>query len=78
MGTPAFCPSDDKHQHLINMATSLSKPMEELIVAASAQFDMETRFRLLASRGSVEKGLGIFCSEVFCGRKIQNVLCGEQ
>ncbi|MBF8274426.1 MAG: hypothetical protein HW380_3531 [Magnetococcales bacterium] len=57
MGTLTFRPSEQ--QHLISVATSLDKPMEERTAAASAQFDMETRFRLLASRGSVEKGLGI-------------------
>ncbi|MBF0435175.1 MAG: toxin-antitoxin system HicB family antitoxin [Magnetococcales bacterium] len=54
---------DDKHQRLKNLATqrqiSLNKLMEELSTVALAQSDMETRFRALVARGSIEKGLAI-------------------
>ena len=35
------------------------KLMEELSTVAIAQYDAETRFRVLAARGSVEEGLRI-------------------
>ena len=37
----------------------MNKLMEELSTVAIAQYDTETRFRVLASRGSVEEGLRI-------------------
>ena len=63
MGTLTIRLSDDKHQRLKALAKqrnmSLNKLMEEFSVVALTQFDMETRFRVLASRGSVKKGLAI-------------------
>ena len=38
---------------------SVNKLMEELSTIAIAQHDAETRFRALASRGSVEAGLRV-------------------
>ena len=63
MATLTIRLSDDKHQRLKDLAKqrhmSLNKLIEELSTVALAQFDMETRFRSLAARGSVEKGLTI-------------------
>ena len=53
--------SDEKHERLKQLAKSknisVNKLMEELATIALTEFDVETRFRLLASRGSVERGL---------------------
>ncbi len=40
-------------------AMSVNELMEELCTIAVTQHDAETRFRALAARGSVDKGLGI-------------------
>ena len=54
---------DDTHGRLKEIArqrrVSMNKLMEELSTVAIAQYDTETRFRVLASRGSVEEGLRI-------------------
>jgi predicted transcriptional regulator len=54
---------DDKHARLRQLAShreiSVNKLMEELATISIAEFDAETRFRALASRGSVKKGLAI-------------------
>ena len=54
---------DDTHGRLKEIARqrgmSMNKLMEELSTVAIAQYDAETRFRVLAARGSVEKGLRI-------------------
>ncbi len=54
---------DEKHERLKAMAklygVSLNKLFEELSTTALAEFDIETRFRVRASRGSFEKGLAI-------------------
>jgi hypothetical protein len=38
---------------------SINKLMEELSTQAIAEFDAETRFRAMAARGDVDKGLVI-------------------
>ncbi|MEM9293481.1 MAG: toxin-antitoxin system HicB family antitoxin [Acidobacteriota bacterium] len=57
---------DEKHERLKLMAKrqgiSLNKLFEELSTTALAEFDVETRFRVRAQRGSVEKGLAILDS----------------
>ena len=54
---------DDKHQRLKALAErrqiSVNKLMEELSTQAIAEFDAEVRFRAMAARGSVRKGLKI-------------------
>jgi len=54
---------DDKHQRLRELARrrsmSINKLMEELATISITEFDAETRFRALASRGSAKKGLAI-------------------
>ncbi|MBB87941.1 MAG: toxin-antitoxin system HicB family antitoxin [Xanthomonadales bacterium] len=54
---------DDKHLRLKALARrrhiSVNKLMEELSTQAIAEFDSETRFRAMAARGSVKKGLRI-------------------
>ena len=53
--------SDEKHERLKKLAKSknisVNKLMEELATIALTEFDTETRFKLLASLGSVERGL---------------------
>ena len=53
--------SDEKHQRLKELAAakniSVNKLIEELATIALTEFDAETRFKLRASRGSVERGL---------------------
>ena len=52
---------DAKHQRLKHLAKSrgisVHKLIEELSTVALAQHDAEMRFRLLAARGSAERGL---------------------
>ena len=54
---------DDKHNRLKALAEhkkiSLNKLIEEMSTQALAEFDTEVRFRALASRGDVKKGLDI-------------------
>lgn len=54
---------DDKHLRLKALAKrrkiSVNKLMEELSTQAIAEFDAETRFRAMAARGSVQKGLRV-------------------
>ena len=54
---------DDKHMRLKALAKrrhiSINKLMEELSTQAIAEFDAETRFRAMAAKGNVEKGLTI-------------------
>jgi predicted transcriptional regulator len=54
---------DDKHARLRELARrrsmSINKLMEELATISIAEFDAETRFRTLAARGSVKKGLAL-------------------
>lgn len=52
---------DDMHERLRQLARSrklsVNKLMEELSVAALAEFDAETRFRVRAARGNPEAAL---------------------
>jgi len=52
---------DAKHQRLKHLAKahgiSVNKLLEELSTVALAQHDTEMRFRVLAARGSAERGL---------------------
>jgi predicted transcriptional regulator len=52
---------DAKHQRLKHLAKahgiSVNKLIEELSTVALAQHDTEMRFRVLAARGSAERGL---------------------
>ncbi len=54
---------DDTHARLKELAKrrkiSVNKLMEELSGIALAEFDAETRFRLLAAQGSREMGLAL-------------------
>jgi predicted DNA-binding ribbon-helix-helix protein len=54
---------DDKHQRLRELAKSrnisVNKLLEELTSMALSEYDLETRFRLRASRGSREKALEV-------------------
>ena len=63
MSTLTFRLPDDKHLRLRKLAEhraiSVNKLMEELATISIAEFDAETRFRTLAARGSVKKGIAI-------------------
>ena len=54
---------DEKHQRLKELAKakniSVNKLMEELATMALAEYDLETRFKVRASRGSKEKALEV-------------------
>ena len=54
---------DDTHVWLKEIARqrgmSMNKLIEELSTVAIAQYDAETRFRVMAARGSVEEGLRV-------------------
>ncbi len=54
---------DDKHRRLKALARyrhmSVHKLMEELSTQALAEFDSEVRFRALAAKGDVERGLAL-------------------
>lgn len=54
---------EDKHARLRQLARhrdiSVNKLVEELATITIAEFDAETRFRALASRGSAQKGLAL-------------------
>lgn len=61
MGTVTVRLPDEKHDRLKAMAQtyglSLNKLFEELSTTALTEFDVETRFRARAARGSVERGM---------------------
>ena len=54
---------DDKHLRLRELARrrsmSINKFMEEPATISITEFDAETRFRTLAARGSVKKGIAL-------------------
>ena len=54
---------DEKHQRLRELAKSrnisVNKLLEELTTMALTEYDIETRFKLRASRGSTEKALQV-------------------
>jgi len=61
MATMTIRIPDDKHSRLKALAryrhVSVNKLVEELSTQALAEFDSEVRFRALAARGDVAKGL---------------------
>jgi len=61
MATMTIRIPDDKHSRLKALAryrhVSVNKLVEELSTQALAEFDSEVRFRALAARGDVTKGL---------------------
>jgi predicted transcriptional regulator len=54
---------EDKHARLRQLAKhrdmSVNKLMEELATISISEFDAETRFRTMASRGSAKEGLKV-------------------
>jgi predicted DNA-binding protein len=54
---------DEKHQRLKELAKSknisVNKLLEELATMALTEYDLETRFKIRASRGSTEKALEV-------------------
>jgi len=54
---------DDKHLRLKALAQrkhiSVNKLLEELSTQAIAEFDAETRFRAMASKGSIKQGIEV-------------------
>ena len=54
---------DDKHNRLKALAqhrhVSINKLIEELSTQALAEFDSEVRFRALAAKGNISKGLDL-------------------
>lgn len=54
---------DEKHQRLRELAKSrnisVNKLLEELTTMALTEYDVETRFKLRASRGSKKKALSV-------------------
>ena len=54
---------DDKHERLKELASSkgisVNKLIEELSTIALTEFDAETRFKAMATRGNPEMGLKI-------------------
>lgn len=52
---------DEKHKRLKELAKSknisVNKLIEELATIALTEYDAETRFKIKASRGSVDRGL---------------------
>ena len=61
MSTVTLRIPETKHARLRRLAESrgmsMNKLIDELATVALAQFDAETRFRALASEGSVKRGL---------------------
>ena len=54
---------EDKHARLRTLArtrgVSINRLMDELATLALTQYDVETRFRVLAGRGSRKRGLAL-------------------
>ena len=54
---------DEKHKRLKELAKSrnisVNKLLEELTTMALTEYDLETRFKLRANRGSAEKALEV-------------------
>ena len=63
MATMTIRIPDDKHNRIKAMArhrqVSVNKLFEELSTQALAEFDSEVRFRALAARGDIARGLAI-------------------
>jgi len=66
MATVTVRMSDEKLERLKLLAkhhgVSHNKLCKELLTAALAEFDVETRFRVRADRGSIRRGLAILNS----------------
>jgi len=63
MGTLTIRLPDDRHSRLKALAKyrklSMNKLIEEFSTIALAEFDAETRFRVMAAKGSSKNGLEI-------------------
>ena len=63
MGTLTIRMRDDAHERLRQLArvrrVSVNKLIEELSIAALAEFDAETRFRVRAARGDIKRGMAL-------------------
>lgn len=63
MATMTIRLPDDKHERLKRLAEqrglSLNKLIEEWSTVALTEFDAETRFRLLASKGNPKRALSL-------------------
>ena len=63
MGTLTIRMQDAAHERLRELArmrrVSVNKLIEELSIAALAEFDAETRFRIRAARGDTKRGLAL-------------------
>ena len=63
MATLTIRMPDDKHNRLKALAQyrhlSVNKLMEELSTVALTEFDNDVRFRALAARGNISKGLAL-------------------
>lgn len=63
MGTLTIRMRDDAHERLRQLArarhVSINKLIEEMSIAALAEFDAETRFKTRAARGNVKRGLAL-------------------
>ena len=63
MGSLHLRISNEKHQRLKELAKSknmsVNKLLEELATIALTEYDIETRFKIRANRGSTEKALEV-------------------
>lgn len=63
MATMTIRMPDSKHERLRRLAErqgiSVNKLVDEWATVALAQYDAETRFRAMAARGSVRRGLDL-------------------
>jgi hypothetical protein len=63
MGSLHLRISNEKHQRLKELAKSknmsVNKLLEELATIALTEYDIETRFKVRANRGSTEKALEV-------------------
>jgi predicted DNA-binding ribbon-helix-helix protein len=63
MGSLHLRISNEKHQRLKELAKSknmsVNKLLEELATIALTEYDLETRFKIRANRGSTEKALEV-------------------
>ncbi|GAB4235916.1 MAG: ribbon-helix-helix domain-containing protein [Stanieria sp.] len=63
MGSLHLRISNEKHQRLKELAKSknmsVNKLLEELATIALTEYDIETRFKVRANRGSIEKALEV-------------------
>lgn len=70
---------DEKHQRLKELAKSknmsVNKLLEELATIALTEYDIETRFKIRANRGSTEKALEVLdkLKQDFGDEKTNNV-----